>query len=783
MKSNAKHGRRRQTASDRMFQRAMIVLFALIFAGFGAGAYGLVSVQLVNGKEYAAKAEEGQLRDTELAAPRGAIYDSTYSPKKENVPFARSASAYKIYINPNALDKAINKAEILQALRNDLAPLLGISPEKIDRQASYTKYNYMALAGQIDNDTMKKVNAFRDRKLDIQLKTNDKDYAGGVKTLHSTYAYYVGVSPDIVRYYPMGSLAANVIGFTGADDIGRAGLELYYNKSLTGVPGRIVSAKNAADANLPVQFETQYNAKPGHSLVLTIDAAVQSTLERSLEQAKIDSKAKAAYGIVMDVKTGGILGMACVTSFDPGNYQHIADDNVRAQIEALPEGPERQKAYNQAMMAQWRNGTIELTYEPGSVFKCVTVSAGLEEHVVDLDTHYSCSGGIQVANRYIRCHKREGHGAQTLTQGLMNSCNPFMITIGQRLGVDKFYKYFEGFGFTESTGIDLPNEYFPKKGLNIHAQENMHIVELASCSFGQSFEASPVQILTAVSAIANGGKLMEPYVVAKELDENGRVIKETQPTVRRQVISEDTSQKVRSMMEQVVTGGTGKNGYVAGAHVAGKTGTSQKLSAGSGYVASFSCFAPADDPSVALLIAIDEPQGLINGGQIAAPPAAEIMENVLVHKNIEMRYTEKEQQELGGVAPDMTGKDADMADAALKKAEYRVRVIGGGGSVVHQIPEPGQSLTRGGLIILYTEGATAEETMQTVTVPKLTGLGIKQAAQIAADAGLNIKLTGNYESDALITYRQSVPAGDEARLGETITVHFVSNNGVTDRIA
>ena len=773
----------KQTASDRMFQRAMTVLFLLIFAGFGLGVYGLVNVQLVNGKEYAAEAESNQLRDTEISAQRGAIYDSTYSPKKENVPFARSASAYKVYINPSSLNQALNKEEILNALCSGLAPILDITPEKMRKQASYTKYNYMALQGEIDNDTLEKVNEFRAKELKIRIKTDEKEYAdqNGEKTFTATYKYYIGIQPDIIRYYPMGTLAANVIGFTGADDIGRGGLELFYNKALTGTAGRIVSAKNAADSNLSINYEAMYDPVPGNSLVLTIDAAIQSTLERSLEQAKIDAKAKAAYGIVMDVKTGGILGMACVTSFDPGDYQRITDDAVREQILAMPEGPERQKAYNNAMMAQWRNGAIELTYEPGSVFKCITVSAALEEQTADLDTHYFCSGAIQVANHRIRCHQRDGHGNQSLAKGLANSCNPFMITLGQGLGVDKFYKYFDGFGFTRSTGIDLPNEYSPRAGLNIHAKEDMRIVELSSCSFGQSFEASPIQIITAISAIANGGKLMQPYVVAKELDHNGRVIREVQPTVRRQVVSESTARQVASMMEQVVTSGTGKNGYVAGAHVAGKTGTSQKLGGGKGYVASFTAFAPADDPAVALLLAIDEPVGLINGGQIAAPPAAEIIENVLVHKNIEMRYTEKEQLELGGRAPNVLPLSAGDAQKTLTGQGFRVQVIGGGKTITHQIPEPGQGIAPGGLVVLYTEGATAKETSQMVTVPSLTNITLAQASARAAEAGLNLRLRGNFESNALYTYRQSIPAGAQARLGETVTVHFVTNNGVIDR--
>ena len=761
----------KQTTSDRLFHRSMIVLFALIFLGFGAGAYGLVDVILVNGAEHAAKAKESQLRDTEVAAQRGTIYDINGSA------LAQSASASKVYINPSSLDKALNKSKIIQALCDELAPILGITPEKVRRQAGYINNNYMALQGQVDNDTLEKVNEFRDTKLDIQLKGDDPD-GGGIEILKATYAYYVGVQPDIIRFYPLGNLAANVLGFTGAEDIGRAGLELFYNKTLTGVPGRIVSARNAADANLPIEFESMYDPVPGHSLVLTIDEVVQRFLERALEQTRIDAKAKAAYGIVMDVKTGAILGMACAPNYDPADYQAIHDKATRDRIASISNEEERAKAYNNAMMAQWRNGTLELTYEPGSVFKTITFSAALEEGIVNQNTHYSCSGGIQIANRFMRCHKRTGHGSQSLAEGLMNSCNPFTITIGQQLGVEKFYKYFEGFGFTEPTGVDLPNEYTPRKGVNIHAQENMGKVELASCSFGQSFEASPIQIITAVSAIANGGRLMRPYIVEKELDEGGRVVKQTQPVVRRQVISENTARQIRAMMEQVVVAGTGKNGYVAGAHVAGKTGTSQKLSdPAGGYVASFCAFAPADNPAVSLLIAIDDPQGLINGGQIAAPPAAQIMENVLLHKNIEMRYTDKEREELGGSAPDVGRRTIAEARQLLEKDGYRVQVVGEGPGVLHQIPEPGQSIAKGGLVILYSDGSEAN---RTVTVPKLTGMTIAQAAKEAADAGLNIKLTGNFDSTGLITYRQSIAPGAQVQLGETVTVHFVSNIGVID---
>jgi len=767
--------KRKQTASNRLFQRAMIVLFLLIFAGFGTGAYGLIQRQLIQGPELAARAAANQMRDTEVAARRGTIYDINMNP------IAQSASANLVFINPNNLNRAINSEEIIEALATELAPILGISAERVRRQASFTRYNHMSLAGQVGAETMDQVNEFRGKDLVVQMPSDEAihEAAGGVQTIRTTFAFFVGVQPDVVRYYRWSSLAASVIGFTGADDIGRAGLELYYNQALTGLPGRIVAARDAMGANLPIHYESMYEPVPGNSLVLTIDEVVQRFLQRALEQARIDAQATAAYGIVMCVRTGAIIGMACAPSFDPGDYQRIADEELRAEILAIENEEERIRAYNNAMMAQWRNGNIELTYEPGSVFKTVTFAAALEEGIVEMDTTFHCSGSIQIANRVMRCHYRNGHGRINLTQALMNSCNPATITMGQQLGVDTFYNYMEAFGFTAPTGIDLPNEFRPREGVNIHARENMRIVELASCSFGQSFEASPIQILTAVSAIANGGRLMQPFIVARELDAQGRVVRETQPTVRRQVVSEQTALQVAYMMEQTVSVGTGRNAYVAGARVAGKTGTSQKLSAGEGYVASFAAFAPADNPQFSILIAIDDPQGgRIHGGQIATPVAAEVLESLLVYKNIEMRYTERERQELGGSTPDVVGQTAQAARTQLEQQNFRVEVVGSGSSVLHQIPGPRQSIPHGGLIVIYTDNSVAE---RMVTVPTLTGMTPWEAQQAAAAAGLNLRLAGNWNSHSLRTNRQSIPAGQQARKGESVTVHFISGIGVIDR--
>jgi len=767
--------KRRTPESTRFRQRAAVVLVLLILAGFGTGARGLVRVQLIRGADYAARAQANQLHDTEVPPRRGAIYDT------RGRPIAESAAASLVFINPHLLNQAINRDEIVQVIADELAPILGITPEHVHRQASFTHLNHMRLQGRVDDETMLQVNEFRARTLIVQEHTNDPAFADqdGIRNVRTTFGRYVQVQPDVVRFYRWGSLAGTVIGFTGADDVGRSGLELLHNQTLTGLPGRIVSARSAAGVNLPIHYSSIYDPQPGNSVVLTLDEVAQRFLERSLEQARIDAVADAAYGIVMDVRTGAIVAMASVPSFDPNNHQRVHDEALREQILAIPDEEERRAAYNHAMMAQWRNGSIELTYEPGSVFKVVTFAAAIEEGLVNMNTTFHCNGVIQIANRRMHCHNRNGHGTLTLAQGLMNSCNPFTIYMGQQLGSDTFYNYFEAFGFTEPTGIDLPGEFRPRAGVNIHSRENTRIVELASSSFGQSFEASPIQILSAVSAIANGGRLMQPFVVAQELDHAGRVVRETQPVMRRQAVSEQTAAMVAYMMEQTVIDGTGRNAYVAGARVAGKTGTSQKLSAGEGYVASFAAFAPADNPQFAILIAIDNPQGgIINGGQLAAPVAAEVLESLLVYKNIEMRYTETERQALGGSTPNVVQMTPEAARVQLQQAGFRVEIIGQGEQVLHQIPAARATIPAGGLVVLYTDNTVAQ---RMVTVPDLTGLTIMQAQQAAAAAGLNIRLTGNFNSHQLRTNRQSIPAGTQARMGESITVHFVTSFGVVDR--
>ena len=342
---------------------------------------------------------------------------------------------------------------------------------------------------------------------------------------------------------------------------------------LTGVAGRIITAKNARNGAMSSNFETTYDAKQGTSLVLTLDKTIQYYLEKGLSQAVKDNDAASAYGIVMDVNTGAVLAMATMPDYDLNNPAVITDKATLKELKKIKDKEAYAKAYNEKVYMMWRNKVVSDTYEPGSVFKIFTAAAGLEEGVVSLDSTHNCTGAIQVADNRIHCHKREGHGVQTLTQGLVNSCNPFFITIGQKLGTEKFYKYFEAFGFTETTKVDLPAEANPVGGVTYHKKEDMGISQLSSSAFGQTFQVSAIQMITAVSAVANGGKLMEPYVVAKQIDHEGNTVYEKSPTVKRQVISESTANAVLGMMEKVVDGGTGRNAYIPGYRVAGKTGT------------------------------------------------------------------------------------------------------------------------------------------------------------------------------------------------------------------
>lgn len=749
-------------ATKQMSKRAMKLIIGMIILGFGTSIVQLADIQLVNGKEYKEQAAERYLGDSEVPALRGTIYDCNMHA------LAQSASAWLVYIDPANItvskkDKSEAQIEAdlnekRELIANELSKILGVEAQEILEKAKKNT-RYEKIKGEIDLNLRNQVMAFVDE--------------------HNLYNC-VGVQTDVTRYYPYGSLASTLIGFTGDQDIGREGLEAKYNDTLTGVPGRIISAKSASSGSVPIEYTSINEAQQGTSLVLTIDRTIQSKLETELGKAYEGAQANAAYGIVMDVETGAILAMSNMPNYDLNDPFTLYSETENEKIAGITDEEEKKTAVSAAVKEQRKNSVITQSYEPGSVFKLVTLAAALEEGVVSESTTHNCVGGIQVPGHYIRCHNRGGHGHQTLQMGLMNSCNPFFISVGQKIGEEKFYDYFEAFGFTSKTGIDLAGESEPKANAAYHSRDRFGISQLSSYSFGQTFEVTPLQMITAVAAIANDGKLMTPYVVAKQIDEAGNIIAETQPTVKRQVVSETTSKRVLSMMEAVVSGGTGKNAYVAGYHVAGKTGTSQKLHDGEGkYVASFACVAPADDPKVAILVAIDEPVGQINGGQIAAPVAASLIEEIMGYLGVDPEYNENEQNLIDIAAPSLAGRTVSDAKDIAESKKLTVRVVGDGENVIRQIPDYGQTMPQQGVVILYTDDREEEK----VVVPDFTGMSLKVARQSANNLGINIKISGNaFSGSDILAYNQDIQPGTEVKYGDVVTVSFKSYSGVSDSL-
>ena len=731
----------------KLKNRALIAVAILLLLGFGTDIGRLFYLQVIKGEEYKTKAEVQQLSDTEISADRGVIYDCNY-----NV-LAESASAWLVYVNPSKIEDDSQR----KLISTTLARILKLDEARVYEKISNSKYSYVKIQG----------------KVEYTEKTLISDFIDENKLRN-----IVNIDPDTKRYYPYSNFASTVLGFTGAEDSGRAGLELKYNDSLTGVAGRVITAKNAMNDAMSSNFETTYDAKQGTSLVLTLDKTIQHYLEKGLSQAVADNEATSAYGIVMEVETGAILAMATLPDYDLNLPTVITDEEVLKELAKIKDEDKYDLAYNQKIYSMWRNKAVSDTYEPGSVFKVFVAAAALEEGLVTPNYCFNCSGSIKVADNVLHCHKDGGHGNQTLSEGLMNSCNPFFVTIGQKLGSQKFYEYFDAFGFTEETNVDLPGEATPVKDVTYHSLENMGISQVSSSSFGQTFQVSAIQMITGVSAIANGGNLMQPYVVKSMLDEDGNTVFEAEPTVKRSVVSQSTSDAVLAMMEKVVSEGTGKNAYVPGYRVAGKTGTSEKLTVDGEYIASFVGCAPADDPKIAVLIVIDEPQGYVHGGgAIAAPVAGRVIEETLKYMNIDPVYSAKELAQLNGITPDVNSMTVEKAKATLQNKGFKARIVGDGKTVLSQYPLKGQNIPLDGVVILYTEKDTSNSIS---TVPDLRGLSISSANERAVNAGFNIKISGASLDSEVVSYRQSIDPGTQAELGATITVYFKTNKGVED---
>ncbi len=769
MKTNSKKG---------MLQRILVLMLCVCFL-FGIDAFRVLYLQVARGEELSAKADSQQLSDTEVSAMRGVIYDD------EGNVLAQSATVWNIFIDPKNIDSEQKRTLVVDNLSSLLSFDETQKQELLEKSKKDT--HYALIAEKIENSIKEKVSAF-----------SAENKLGNI----------IGMEQTTKRYYPYGNFASSLLGFVGDDNQGLSGIESYYDDQLKGKNGRIITVKDSKGNKLPTDYETQVDAQDGNSLVLTLNQTIQYYLEKGLRQALDDYKAKGAYGIVMDCNTGAVLAMSSLPDFDcNAPYTITYENSVKTFEEKLRDEASRGKDINPqedgeeettekpktdeekeqellamanslAIQNQWRNFTVSDTYVPGSVFKTFMASAALEENVVTLDTSYTCTGQIQVADYTMRCHYHPGHGTENLTQGLENSCNPFFITIGQKLGVHNYFKYFDAFGFTKRTNIDLPGEAMSQ----YVGEEHYGIVELSSASFGQTNSLTPIQVCTGLCAIANGGTLLKPYVVSEIKDSKGNTISKTEKTEIRRVISEDTSEKVRTMMKSVVDNGTGKNGYVAGYRVGGKTGTSTKLGETAEgekdkYIVSFAAIAPSDDPEITMLILIDEPNVDLGGGALCAPIAAQVVEQAMLVRNVEPRYDDKEAEKLSIATPNVIGAAVDEAEKKLEESGLKIRKIGDGEAVVSQSPTAGSAIPTGGRVVIYT----SSEERKTVKVPDFSGMTINQANETAAEYGLNIEISGNNLNNAsVVAYRQSTEPNTEVEIGSVVVVNFKNNQSVMD---
>ena len=744
-------GMKRTSLSAR---RSVFGLYVVLFLFLIVLVGRLGFLTIFKGNEYRRLAEDQQYNDSVLSSMRGTIYDS-----EMNV-LAQTASVWRILINPLKIDDEEEMGKVVDGLSTILELDAVKLREKIEKNK---KYGYLIIKNEVEYKQMSEI----------------IDYA---KDKDNLLADIIFSEPDTKRYYPDGTLASTVIGFTGTDGNGLYGLEYYYDTSLTGVNGKIFTLRDARANVLDSNNKIIYEAKNGENYVLTLNNEVQTVLRSACLTALEDNQADNVYGIVMNTKTAAVLGMCNVPDYNSNDPFTISEE-AQLEIDALETEEEKDVAFSNAQQMQWKNKAVADFYYPGSVYKVFLVAGAMEEGVIDANTSYTCHGTITVGDRHVKDYNPTGHGVETPLTLLVNSCNTFSVYVGQKMGIELFYKYFEAFGFTERTGIDLPGEGTPKPSPygTYHSPEiSFTNSNLVSVSFGQSNQVTPIQVAAAISAIGNGGKLMTPHIVGKTIDDSGNTIKETKPTVKRQVISASTAATVTSYMEEVVKRGTGANAYVAGYHVAGKTGTSEKTGVPEKdvYIASFAGFAPADDPEITVVIVIDNPKGArYSGGDIAAPVAGEVFSRILPAMGIEPVYSDSELAKLSEPAPDMVGRTVSAAKAELSGTEHVVRVIGNGDTVVSQSPEAGRTTPANGVIVLYTEDNSEKET---ALVPDFNGLTVSQANQMAVNRGFNIRISGSsFSTDSVVAYKQEYAEGTELELGSIITVYF-KTSGISD---
>ena len=731
-----------QTRSFVLMILMGMVMFVLLF-------FRLFDLQITRHEELQSKAVNQQTRRTVVTASRGTIYDTA-----GNI-LAISSSAETIILSPLEINNALNDTEnpvtwTKDSLAAGLAEILGKDAASIRKRMDNVKSQYELIQLRADEEVAAKVRAY----------VEENKISG------------VHLVADTKRYYPYGSLAAQVIGFVGDDNTGLYGLEAYYEEELEGQSGLVISAKDQAENDMLYTYEQYFAAKNGSDLTLTLDTTIQYYLEKGLE-AMTDkfSAANGASGIVMNAKTGGIMAMASYPNYDLNDFLAVSDQTLQERIER------GENTLAEMQLLQWRNKALNDTYEPGSTFKILTLSAALEEGVVDKTTTVNCGGSVNISGYTIHCSNKNGHGLQTLVQSVGNSCNPAFINYGLRIGNEKFYEYMRSFGLMNTTGIDLGGE-----AVGVFAADSSFTqLDLACYAFGQNFTVTPLTLISAQAACVNGGYLHTPYLVERITDSDGNVTYRHDSTPVRQVISEQTSATVRECLEYVVASGTGKNGQVAGYRIGGKTGTADKGQTGD-VVVSFLCFAPADDPQVIMLITMDTPSRAtgtyVSGGNMVAPTASTVMAEILPYLGIEPSYSAEELLGMDTTVPNVIGSTVEQAKEKLKERALSYKIVGDGDTITDQTPAGGAIIPGKSTVILY---ASAAKPTDKCVVPHLLGKTPSEANTAATAAGLLIRFSGTTgsESSAIRVLSQSIDEGTEVDAGTVITVQL-GDTSVTD---
>jgi len=709
-------------ASLRIKKRILFVM-AVFFLSFVLLVGRLFYLQLIKGEELKKRAFSQWTRERLVAPKRGSIVD------RNGKILAMSITAETVVASLNQIKDKEWTAKVLSGIL------------QMDYQKILNKLNTKGVS-------------------DIYIARNiDKEKADKIRKYALPGIYLTGGTK---RVYPNGNFLAQVLGFTGIDDQGLSGLELYYDKYLRGKPGAISAQTDASGRAAP--FSEEFFKKPvdGYDLMLTIDETIQHFAEKYAQKALYDNKAKSVTIIVEKVKTGEILAMTSKPDFDPNKPFELIYKDRFPDFDKLSQAEK-----NKIVQSMWRNRALTDTYEPGSTFKIVTAAAGLEEGVVNENSQFYCRGYVKVANAIIKCWRYYNpHGSENFVEGVQNSCNPVFIEIGQRLGKEKLYKYINLFGFGQKTGIDLPGE---AKGI-VQPIGKVGPVELATISFGQGISATPIQVISMINAVANDGVWVQPHVVKTIYDKDKKLIKSFDSPQKRRVLDQDVARRLRNILQSVVTNGTGHNAYLLGYRVAGKTGTSQKYDKTSKkYIASFGGFAPADNPEVSVLVIIDEPDpSLYYGGLIAAPVARDLLNDILRYLDIQPQYTAEELKQIEFykeyIVPSTIGMNIEDAKKEIYNNKFNAKVIGSGDKVIDQVPKAGFMLKEGSTIILFTQ----EMSQTTVAVPNVVGLSSQDAQKVLSNSLLNIKVKGIKGK----IIRQNPQPGTKVPIGSIVEVEI-----------